>query len=59
MGDISAHEPWLWADVFFLKDALQHGMSAEQVAGFLGRPAHEVRAKAREFEERPGDLHRG
>jgi hypothetical protein len=51
--DTSAHEPWLPADVFFLEDALRRGMSAEEVAGFLGRPADEVQAKARELKARP------
>ena len=53
MGDISAHEPWVPADVFFLKDALRQGMSVEQVAGFLRRTVDEVQAKAREFKGRP------
>jgi hypothetical protein len=43
-------EPWSKADVFFLEDALRRGMSAEQVARFLGRRADEVQAKAREFD---------
>jgi hypothetical protein len=37
---------WLWGDLLFLYDALAHGMSVEQVAGFLGRTVNEVRAKA-------------
>jgi hypothetical protein len=42
-------ERWLKADLFFLDNALRHGMSAEKVAGFLGRPADEVREKAQQL----------
>jgi hypothetical protein len=38
--------PWLKADVFFLKDATSHGMSCEEIAGFVGHPEEEVRRKA-------------
>ena len=46
-------EPWSKADLFFLKDSLQRGMPIEEVAAFLGRDAHEVRAKAQELDEGP------
>jgi hypothetical protein len=39
-------ETWARADLFFLKDALEHGMSFADVAGFLGRTELEVREKA-------------
>jgi len=48
-------EPWTTQDVFFLQDALQRGLSAEEVAGFLRRTVDEVQAKARELEGRPVD----
>jgi hypothetical protein len=41
--------PWTKADLFFLEDALRRGMSSQEVAGFLGRTAGEVRAKAHEL----------
>jgi hypothetical protein len=44
-------EPWAKADLLFLEDALRRGISAKDVAGFLGRTADEVRAKARELDE--------
>jgi hypothetical protein len=40
-------QPWLRADLFFLNHALRHGMSVEEVAGFLGRSTDEVRVQAR------------
>ena len=43
-------EKWVKADLFFLDNALRHGMSAEKVAGFLGRPADEVREKAHQLD---------
>jgi hypothetical protein len=49
MKTIATDEPWSSADLFFLEDALRRGMSAEQVAGFMRRPADEVQAKAREL----------
>jgi hypothetical protein len=45
-------ERWARADLFFLKDSLQRGMSLVEIAGFLGRAADEVREKAK-------DLNRG
>src|SRR5262249_33388037 len=38
-------KPWERADLFFLKDSLERGMSLAEVAGFLGRTADEVREK--------------
>ena len=40
-------KPWARADLFFLKDSLQRGMSLAEIAGFLGRSADEVREKAK------------
>lgn len=48
MSNLSG-EPWSDADLFFLSDTLRHGMAVEEVAGFLGRTAREVRAKATEL----------
>ena len=36
-------EPWARADLFFLEDSLERGMSLVEIAGFLGRTADEVR----------------
>jgi len=38
-------KPWVKADLFFLEDSLQRGMSLAEIAGFLGRTADEVREK--------------
>jgi hypothetical protein len=43
---VTAVKPWDKADLFFLQDTLRRGMTVEVVAGFLGRSAAEVRAKA-------------
>jgi hypothetical protein len=43
--------PWEDADLFFLNNALRHGMSVEEVAGFLGRTVDQVRAKTRQMDE--------
>ena len=43
-------QPWDKADLLFLHDALRHGMSAENVAGFLGRTADEVRDEAQRLD---------
>jgi hypothetical protein len=40
-------KPWARADLFFLKDALERGMSLAEIAGFLRRTADEVREKAK------------
>jgi hypothetical protein len=37
---------WLDSDLFFLSDMLRRGVTVGEVAGFLGRTAAEVRAKA-------------
>jgi hypothetical protein len=37
---------WEKADLFFLLNALRHGMSIEEAAGFLGKSVDEVREKA-------------
>ena len=44
-----SQEPWCLADLFFLRDALKRGMKPNDVAGFLGRAAWEVLAKAKEL----------
>jgi hypothetical protein len=38
---------WARADLFFLKDSLERGMSLAEIAGFLRRTADEVREKAK------------
>jgi hypothetical protein len=44
------NERWEKADLFFLENTLRRRMlSVEQVAGFLGRSAGEVRAKAEQM----------
>jgi hypothetical protein len=40
-------EPWARADLLFLKDSLERGMSLAEIAGFLRRTADEVREKAK------------
>jgi hypothetical protein len=42
-------KPWARADLFFLKDSLERGMSLVEIAGFLGRTADEVREKAEDL----------
>jgi hypothetical protein len=42
-------KPWAKADLFFLKDSLQRGMSLVEIAGFLGQTADEVREKAKDL----------
>ena len=54
MKPTSMDKPWPKADVFFLEDALRRGLSAKDVAGFLGRTTDEVQAKARELGETAG-----
>jgi hypothetical protein len=49
MRTIATGEPWVKSDLLFLEDALRRGLSAKDVAGFLGRTADEVQAKAREL----------
>ena len=43
---ITRGKPWDKADLFFLENTLRRGMPVEVVAGFLGRSAAEVRARA-------------
>jgi hypothetical protein len=40
---------WERADLFFLKDSLERGMSFAEIAGFLRRTADEVREKAKDL----------
>jgi hypothetical protein len=42
-------KPWAKADLFFLKDSLERGMSLAEIAGFLRRTADEVREKAKDL----------
>jgi hypothetical protein len=44
-------KPWARADLFFLKDSLERGMSLAEIAGFLRRTADEVREKAKRLEQ--------
>jgi hypothetical protein len=46
----NAGKPWDSADLFFLISAVERGLSIEEVAGFLRRPASEVQEKARELQ---------
>jgi hypothetical protein len=41
------HAPWSRADVFFLIDAHERGMSLADIAAFLGRTEDEVREKSK------------
>jgi hypothetical protein len=38
---------WPKADLLFMRDALDHGMSCAKVAGFLGRTEEEIREKSK------------
>jgi hypothetical protein len=40
---------WARADLFFLKDSLERGMSLAEIAGFLRRTADEVREKGKDL----------
>jgi hypothetical protein len=42
-------KPWARADLFFLKDSLERGMSLAEIAGFLRRTADEVQEKAKDL----------
>jgi hypothetical protein len=46
-GETNAGKRWDPADLFFLISAVDRGLSIEEVAGFLQRPANEVQEKAR------------
>jgi hypothetical protein len=50
-GRADMGKSWARADLFFLKDSLERGMSLAEIAGFLGRTADEVREKARGLEQ--------
>jgi hypothetical protein len=43
-------KPWERADLFFLKDSLERGMSLVEIAGFLARTVDEVREKAKQLD---------
>jgi hypothetical protein len=43
---------WERADLFFLKDSLERGMSLAEIAGFLRRTVDEVREKAKDLNKR-------
>jgi hypothetical protein len=47
MSSDAPTEPWSNADLFFLKYALERGMSFAEVAGFLRRTEDAVREKAK------------
>ena len=49
MGLSQVGKPWARADLFFLEDSLQRGMSLVEIAGFLDRTADEVREKAQDL----------
>jgi len=50
--ETNAGKPWDTRDLFFLVSAVERGMTVEEVAGFLRRPASEVQEKARELQAR-------
>jgi hypothetical protein len=50
--ETNAGKPWDSADLFFLISGVERGLSIEEVAGFLRRPASEVQEKARELQAR-------
>jgi hypothetical protein len=52
----SQDEYWLPSDLFFLKHALEHGMTHAEVAGFLSRDEEEVRNKAKQLKKKYGRL---
>jgi hypothetical protein len=45
---------WARADLFFLKDSLERGMSLAEIAGFLRRTADEVREKGKDLNRSVG-----
>jgi len=47
---------WSQSDLFFLKDALERGMTCGDVAGFLSRGEDEVRNKAKQMKIRYGQV---
>jgi hypothetical protein len=54
----SRDEWWSPSDLFFLTNALEHGMTFAEVAGFLSRDEDEVREKAKQMKRRHS-RHRG
>jgi hypothetical protein len=50
--ETNAGKPWDTRDLFFLVSAVERGMTVEEVAGFLRRPASEVQEKVRELQAR-------
>jgi hypothetical protein len=54
----SRDEWWSPSDLFFLTNALEHGMTCAEVAGFLSRDEDEVREKAKQMKGRHS-RHRG
>jgi hypothetical protein len=49
MLSLQGAKPWARADLFFLKESLERGMSLAEIAGFLGRTVDEVREKAKDL----------
>jgi hypothetical protein len=45
----SRNEWWSPSDLFFMRHALEHGMTYAEVAGFLSRGETEVRNKAKQM----------
>ena len=45
----SWNEYWLPSDLFFLRDALERGMTLAEASGFLSRNVDEVRRKAKQM----------
>jgi hypothetical protein len=56
--ETNAGKTWTKSDLLFLKNALEHGMSFVEVAGFLRRREDEVREKAGELQAPRGRLPR-
>jgi hypothetical protein len=52
----SRDEYWLPSDLFFLRDALERGMTLAEAAGFLSRDEGEVRKKAKQMKVPYGRL---
>jgi hypothetical protein len=54
----SRNEWWSPPDLFFLRDALERGMTPAEAAGFLSRDEDEVRKKAKQMKIPYGRLPR-
>jgi hypothetical protein len=52
----SRDEYWLPSDLFFLKDALERGMTLAEASGFLSRDEGDVRRKAKQMKIPYGQL---